>query len=1017
MAALGAAAAGVAAGAHVLFGYNRENYKYDREMRLQNEYQILEWRSKQSELWRDDVREIIGLTEKKMDNYLIISTLSLGMCVGMFTEGRLVPGTPPWLLHFYMLTLGASFMYLLMAVWFAMHASIVASCNSVRILTQFVRLPVPTWDELEKMRTYAASFEEVGARNMLRVPFLSGAPAADSALRQKAEPGSASDEPSAAEAGAARGQTFDPWRLELNRAISELQPTPIELRRHVDIARRASKQYQCFDAFARVAMTFGTNQLLHALTYYCLGYCGIQDGAPQGALSVATIMVAISMVMMHMDLSLTKKERSLAQALTLSGPLCVSCAVWSWSMQFEEEYILMFLPVAYISHALWLAWGLKVCGVTKQPGGAMLPLKFRAVLYIDVFGWLQKEKVEPELELPAAATGPGGYTPLTEQSSKAYASSSASSAPVQAEAARPRNAKCLSEMPTVDSLAPMSEAAATPLAPTALGALPASLAETLICTDVQVDRSGELLVDEDVVPMAAADLKGAKWQWNADKPTKSVVPGPNGALPQAPPEAFKPMSFLPGPSRDMLPEEDCPDTEITTGHDRAHPGQLPWTIFRSGTVLLILLWSVGIAVPLGAIRGPMMRPLLLAETEGRPEHREHRAKRAHATVVPHITAKEEAWLAERSKMPALTEGHLVHVNWPSHSGFMPRALSADPFGRQLVVADDFGIYAGKIERRQAATGFSGDSASIIADFERLPQCAALDGHALKDVKVACPSQDADSSACRVLVLHSHGQRLAECPLPRAGHHATDASATKAHATWARDVDAHGAPSMWSISSDWLHAGSRKTRRESVESVAINSHCLSKSTDAANGSFRPGKAGCVVVGTTSGRVVRLRGRSTDRSRLVPVRAVQLRSKAVSQGSLHVFPNGFGMALRAETGSVQAFDSSSGKALGEWSLPDSITWVTLTCGGDNLFVLGQPRNATGVQLYRFPVPESLQAWHISRERFLQKKVSPCFVEVPQGQGWMGRSGPEALRAQTSRKVALGACFPAQALQPLS
>jgi len=84
---VGAAVAGVAAGAQALFGYNRENFKYDREMRQKSEYQVLGWRGRQAELWRDDVREIIGLTEKKMDNYLIISTLQLGMCVGLFTEG------------------------------------------------------------------------------------------------------------------------------------------------------------------------------------------------------------------------------------------------------------------------------------------------------------------------------------------------------------------------------------------------------------------------------------------------------------------------------------------------------------------------------------------------------------------------------------------------------------------------------------------------------------------------------------------------------------------------------------------------------------------------------------------------------------------------------------------------------------------------------------------------------------------------------------------------------------------
>ena len=44
-------------------------------------------------------------------------------------------------------------------MWFAVHASNAAQAASAEILTQRVRLPIPTWEELERMRTYAASFE------------------------------------------------------------------------------------------------------------------------------------------------------------------------------------------------------------------------------------------------------------------------------------------------------------------------------------------------------------------------------------------------------------------------------------------------------------------------------------------------------------------------------------------------------------------------------------------------------------------------------------------------------------------------------------------------------------------------------------------------------------------------------------------------------------------------------------------------------------------------------------------
>merc|ERR1719362_1947233 len=94
------------------------------------------------------------------------------MCIAFFTEGRLEHATPVWLLYFYMMTLGSAFMYLLMSLWFAMQASVVANCSSVRLLTQFVRLPVPTWKQIEDMRTYGSSYESLSTHNMLRVPVL-----------------------------------------------------------------------------------------------------------------------------------------------------------------------------------------------------------------------------------------------------------------------------------------------------------------------------------------------------------------------------------------------------------------------------------------------------------------------------------------------------------------------------------------------------------------------------------------------------------------------------------------------------------------------------------------------------------------------------------------------------------------------------------------------------------------------------------------------------------------------------
>eukprot|EP00442_Polarella_glacialis_P057514 CAMPEP_0115152562 /NCGR_PEP_ID=MMETSP0227-20121206/66226_1 /TAXON_ID=89957 /ORGANISM="Polarella glacialis, Strain CCMP 1383" /LENGTH=133 /DNA_ID=CAMNT_0002563177 /DNA_START=101 /DNA_END=499 /DNA_ORIENTATION=+ len=59
------------------FGYNRKNFMNDRRQRQVMEYQLVESKIIQSDLWRDDVREAIELTPKKMEVYLLVIALEL----------------------------------------------------------------------------------------------------------------------------------------------------------------------------------------------------------------------------------------------------------------------------------------------------------------------------------------------------------------------------------------------------------------------------------------------------------------------------------------------------------------------------------------------------------------------------------------------------------------------------------------------------------------------------------------------------------------------------------------------------------------------------------------------------------------------------------------------------------------------------------------------------------------------------------------------------------------------------
>merc|ERR1719171_2861365 len=97
--------------------------------------------------------------------------------------------------------------------------------------------------------------------------------------------------------------------------------------------------------------------------------------------------------MFQLDLSLTPRELNAVRTLIILPPLASAAAALSWCLYttLSQTIAALLLPLAFSSHAIWLLFALKLCGVQRQPSGAFLPMKFRAVLYLDVFGWLQRK--------------------------------------------------------------------------------------------------------------------------------------------------------------------------------------------------------------------------------------------------------------------------------------------------------------------------------------------------------------------------------------------------------------------------------------------------------------------------------------------------------------------------------------------------------------------------------------------------------------------------------------------------
>eukprot|EP00913_Durusdinium_trenchii_P003945 g3654.t1 len=172
----------------------------------------------------------------------------------------------------------------------------------------------------------------------------------------------------------------------------------------IEISRKMHQKQTLRLLFRRAeALSCGTHQLLSAVAYYCIGYCSIQDGAPMPACCVAVVMVAASVAVAQLDFSMTWCEQMVARVLLLTGPLLSSLMAWAWELSRAVKaepfgvplaHVLVYpaFPLATLAHAGWLLFCLRALDVQKQENGSYLPMKFRAVLYLDIFGWFRKLK-------------------------------------------------------------------------------------------------------------------------------------------------------------------------------------------------------------------------------------------------------------------------------------------------------------------------------------------------------------------------------------------------------------------------------------------------------------------------------------------------------------------------------------------------------------------------------------------------------------------------------------------------
>lgn len=353
---------------------------FDNELRLEREYQGMEMSIKQFELYREDVRDLVALTVVKMDKYLIVNTLQVGFCVTLLTEGRPEPepgeAAPEWLLFVEQTCIAGAFLYYVLSMWLSMHASIAAHSFGVRMLTQFVRLPVPTSKDMDDARGLAEDFESANIKDMLRIPVWK------QQLRrfQQAMTDLHTDNQADTD--------VDEDASELPGQPGTLGESPVAMLEHVRLYRQLQANWQSYDAYARVCMAMGTFQFLQAMSYYSLAVLVAHGDGYWPGLACALVFMTTATISARLDIYLNKRLLEAFCALLYSPPVLTFFAMW-FKDRFQgiwKEAWRLLIPIVFILHLTWMIFSITIARASDV-GKVYLPKKFRSVLFLDVFGW------------------------------------------------------------------------------------------------------------------------------------------------------------------------------------------------------------------------------------------------------------------------------------------------------------------------------------------------------------------------------------------------------------------------------------------------------------------------------------------------------------------------------------------------------------------------------------------------------------------------------------------------------
>ncbi|KAF4745802.1 hypothetical protein FOZ63_024265, partial [Perkinsus olseni] len=247
------------------------------------------------------------------------------------------------------LDLSGSTIFLLISIWLSLHASITAQSMVVKLLTQWLRLPLPRTEDIAAASATIEDYECCPVSSILRIPGL-----------QRLDP------------RRKKVDMDDYTKVDKDGRVSGEGDRLYHI--HFKLFQHVQKSWQGYDAYARVCMAVGTNQLLLTLCIFALGSTLIGDRQPWAAWVFIVVVATGAMLHFRINLTLTKWELIIMVALIYAAPLTAGVAA---TMDYAGWITAgrVWALISFILNDLWMCF--VFAQAMESRGG--LPEKFNTV--------------------------------------------------------------------------------------------------------------------------------------------------------------------------------------------------------------------------------------------------------------------------------------------------------------------------------------------------------------------------------------------------------------------------------------------------------------------------------------------------------------------------------------------------------------------------------------------------------------------------------------------------------------